>query len=161
MSPTTAQQTMSYAPPLLRLAGIFLCTGSRRPFEKITDFASLTTRCPSPSHILPRFQHHTNPRRPTARSSSAGITRPRGGSQLYRVVPVSKRDSRIRCRRLAGLDLGSHQPNDVVDDTEHRTAESSEQSTRRLASSNYELAVCLRSWKYQLGPSEWTDRSRR
>lgn len=62
MSPTTAQQTMSYAPPLLRLAGEFLTQALKMGISKSElMISSFTTRCPSSCYVLTGFQQHTDP----------------------------------------------------------------------------------------------------
>ena len=55
MSPTKAQQTMSYAPPLLRLAGTRLC------YSNLVQFADNTTQAsPHDAHLLATFCQDSN-----------------------------------------------------------------------------------------------------
>ena len=56
MSPTTAQQTMSYAPPLLRLAGKSFCSTMRLA----SDLAGPLVASPHDAHLLATFSQDSN-----------------------------------------------------------------------------------------------------
>ena len=56
MSPTTAQQTMSYAPPLLRLAGKSFCSTVRLA----SDLAGPPVASPHDAHLLATFSQDSN-----------------------------------------------------------------------------------------------------
>ena len=58
MSPTTAQQTMSYAPPLLRLAGKFSALGGL--CFSIDQGLFLTQASPHDAHLLATFSQDSN-----------------------------------------------------------------------------------------------------
>ena len=149
MSPTTAQQTISQAPPLLRLAGMLWRVDGPFSTQELMNI-SLSPRCPSSCYILTRFEQHTNTRRSTTGSSAPGAQRTCGGDQLHRVVSIAEGNTSIGWWWLLGATMGSVKPRQYRCNIwpQRKSSHTSCAQSGQLSQPSCELAMWLWSRKY-------------